>query len=72
MRSPIRRLVDVLPSDQVASVLRAKAARHYAKAAEMLTDLAAEAADRQRQQAANADRAARRERLKKAGILPPK
>ena len=66
-------LADVLPPEQVVPVLMAKAARQHAKVDGLIVDVMAEVADRQRQQAGEAARAARRARLTDAGVLkrPP-
>ena len=69
-RLPLR-LSDVLPPEQVLPVLSEKVRRSGAKVAQLVTDLAAEAADRQRQQTAGAEREARRARLRDAGVLKP-
>ena len=61
-----------LPADQVIPVMQEKVKRSGARVDRMLSDLAAEITDQQKQAAAERERAARRERLKKAGILPPK
>ena len=64
-----RRLVDVLPPEQALPILLAKVAKHRAKADQLLADVVAEVVDRQRTEAAQRERAARRARLADAGVL---
>jgi hypothetical protein len=61
-----------LPLDQALPVLLVKAAKHRAKADQLLADVVAEVVDRQRTEAAQRERAARRSRLTAAGVLKPK
>ena len=68
-----RRLVDVVPPEQVAPILAEKVRRTGARVTQTITDVVAEVADQRRQQAGAAAREARRARLADAGVLktPP-